>query len=98
MEAKHTPGPWLHMLWNHHLKCWMSPRISSDCAEVEQRIKDNPAYKIVCITMGQVVSAPELLEALEDMADLWERVHPEVIAGKPSLNKAKAAIAKAKGL
>jgi hypothetical protein len=44
-----------------------------------------------------IAAAPDLLAALRDMVTLWDRVHPGVILGKPTLHVARAAIAKAEG-
>lgn len=44
-----------------------------------------------------VTEMDEAIAALRDMVDLWERVHPGVVLGRPTLARAKKVLRVAEG-
>jgi hypothetical protein len=96
MSSKHTPGPWTYSLntgvvrsesndlpkWSHHVICDLR-RWSH---EGDTFIHPGNARLIA--------AAPELLEALKEMLEVWEEDHAY---GATHADKARAAIAKAEG-
>ena len=90
-NQKHTPGPWRIEMKDNYMKLYMpASRLDGDVArgyvgEANARL---------------IAAAPELLEACEALARLCERfgVNPVTVSGGPSsLDRARAAIAKAEG-
>lgn len=91
MRAKHTPGPWTQG----------KSEIGADCVwlngATEPKYEMGPSHTwIDCGTRANarlIAAAPDLLEALKDLADLYDtdegcRSLPEYIAARAAIAKA----------
>lgn len=91
----YTKGPW--KWWTSNSFRRLSGPDGKDggvlCPTVS-RSDGHPDLIVSKADMALIESAPDLLEALEDMVESYEH---EASAENPSLLKARAAIAKAKG-
>lgn len=87
----YTPGPW---------KVFQHPNPECSCLSVGEKHDDFPSAFASIYLNGPdnarlIAAAPELVEALQNMVALWERVHGTAILGRPTVNAAKKALAKA---
>jgi hypothetical protein len=105
MNAKHTPGPWLVSTGYHpHIETASGVALAkTDCSISRSRFVEDGYVARANATL--MASAPELLEALEGLAhadgcycdaafSMSDGSHP---SHAPECQKARAAIAKAKG-
>lgn len=97
MKAQHTPGPWA---WHHHEGQFVKSEFSSLVAENgDIVIDDGSASGAQCQIIDPfgadarlIASAPELLEALQDMLILYSGISHDP---DETLRCARAAIVKA---
>jgi hypothetical protein len=101
--SKHTPAP-----WKIDLKSRNSLGIAQKVIFVEHPHLENHQVPVAYVFGGNtksieeaeanaqlMITAPELLEALKEMVDLWENVGGDM--DNPTATKARQAIAKAEG-
>lgn len=104
MTAKHTPGPW--KMSHGGLPGDSGFSIASDSAEADNVKITAECWPCTIVSEDHrqelfangrlIAAAPELLEALEMMAECWQNGSP-VCAGSEVAKDAIAAIAKARG-
>lgn len=98
MSAMHTPGPWSVGNEGRFLICTLSPKV---CVYADEMVKTDAEHDARLIA-----AAPELLDALDQITGVYESMRETLAAKYPddgwsaetmSIDKARAAIAKATG-
>ena len=96
-DYKYTPGPWKWWTSNSFLR--LSSEATGKDGDVIDSYKLSDGCTTVCVKnksdMALIAAAPELLEALQELAFLYE--HDEGCRNLTEYKRAKAAIAKALG-
>ncbi|WP_241300814.1 hypothetical protein [Burkholderia cenocepacia] len=108
-NAQHTPGPWKFSRWDEHgdTRFYVSQQDGapytpnySDVATVIAETCSGERVRIQEANARLIVAAPELLESLQKMNDMWNSIC-DVNGWDPEHNvqyvEARAAIAKATG-
>jgi len=99
-KTKHTPGPWevrqKDMVWSAS-----TGRLIADCEKTPYLKRPAPPDSEDASNARLIAAAPELLEALENARNVLAGLATGQLAGiekdSPALEKARAAITKAKG-
>lgn len=91
--TKHTPGPWK----NEEGYRWLNAR-SDDRVIADMRIVGGVIEDEVKANARLIAAAPDLLEALESVADIWANAKPgDQSPFGITARRIAAAIAKARG-
>jgi hypothetical protein len=89
MKTKHTQGKWSVIKSDATCTFLISSETEPDIARVPNIIKEAHANATL------IANAPELLNSLIEMVNLFDRIHGKAMIGRPIRNKALRAIKKA---
>lgn len=95
MELKHTPGPWqIDDCYEADLLNENPPRRETVWEITNRDFGNSPAYATSKADASLIAAAPELLEVLRTILDVYDQ---HKIIGGTTYHDARAAIAKAEG-